>query len=565
MVDIDVGLKLLELLNDGRPSSLAECMKEDGQVDLVKYMEFADKEYELDQLERNKLASAVDDVDDGATEERSNDNNKTKRKTRTRQTLRPYYFDDNGEMVFLKPEETVWYLCYVQGPALDDDKFNKKFRRRFRMPYNEYTYLLNKVKKSAYFVRWMSKDAAGKDSSPIELLFLGALRYLGRGLTFDDLEEYTAIHEETHRQFLHQFIEYGSDVLVAKYINPPTTAEEYSHHQREYTMGGLNGAGFSTDATNVIMWRCAHNLKQMNMGFKQNHTARTYNLTCNHRREILYTTGGHPSRWNDKTLAYFDGFLKEIQKGEILQDVTFTLFEYSDTGDVVERGYAGAWGLVDAGYHKWTCTQAPEKVHIRLADQRLSEWIESFRKDAECVFGILKGRWRVLKTGIRLHGCGATDKIWLTCCALHNFLLFVDGLSGEWLHGDYLSDYEGELGENDPEDASLAPFALQRLNETELRRFGSHQHYLESLEQARTDATLDGSSTNRMFFDEPEENSHEMVNEEQGSSEMRHDDKGNIYINSLSYGEFRSRLVTHFDILYKQNKVQWPRAKIATV
>jgi Plant transposon protein len=37
-------------------------------------------------------------------------------------------------------------------------------------------------------------------------------------------------------------------------------------------------------------------------------------------------------------------------------------------------------------------------------EERLSEWIESFRKDAECVFGILKGRFRVLKTGIRLDG-----------------------------------------------------------------------------------------------------------------------------------------------------------------
>ena len=43
-----------------------------------------------------------------------------------------------------------------------------------------------------WFPRWMAKDATGKISSPLELLILGSLRYLGRGFTFDDLEEATA-------------------------------------------------------------------------------------------------------------------------------------------------------------------------------------------------------------------------------------------------------------------------------------------------------------------------------------------------------------------------------------
>ena len=38
-------------------------------------------------------------------------------------------------------------------------------------------------------------------TSPIELLLLGTLRYLGRGWTFDDIEEATAISLEVHRVF----------------------------------------------------------------------------------------------------------------------------------------------------------------------------------------------------------------------------------------------------------------------------------------------------------------------------------------------------------------------------
>ena len=50
----------------------------------------------------------------------------------------------------------------------------------------------------------------------------------------------------------------------------------------------------------------------------------------------------------------------------------------------------------------------------------------------ECAFGILKGRWRILKTGIRVQGIEAVNKVWLTCCALHNWLLEIDGLDSDW-------------------------------------------------------------------------------------------------------------------------------------
>ena len=72
------------------------------------------------------------------------------------------------------------------------------------------------------------------------------------------------------------------------------------------------------------------------------------------------------------------------------------------------------------------------------------------RKDVECFFGIMKGRWRILKTGIRLEGVDSVDKVWLTCCALHNWLLKIDGLDDAWDgEGIPTSDWEGELGNHD--------------------------------------------------------------------------------------------------------------------
>ena len=77
------------------------------------------------------------------------------------------------------------------------------------------------------------------------------------------------------------------------------------------------------------------------------------------------------------------------------------------------------------------------------------------RKDVECTFGILKGRWRILKAGIRLHGVKAADKIWKTCCALHNWLLDIDGLLANWQHGSYLeSNWMGTMGQHSVQNVS---------------------------------------------------------------------------------------------------------------
>jgi hypothetical protein len=45
---------------------------------------------------------------------------------------------------------------------------------------------------------------------------------------------------------------------------------------------------------------------------------------------------------------------------------------------------------------------------------RWSKWLESMWKDVECTVGILKGRWRILKSGIWIQGVDAVDNIWRT-------------------------------------------------------------------------------------------------------------------------------------------------------
>jgi hypothetical protein len=50
------------------------------------------------------------------------------------------------------------------------------------------------------------------------------------------------------------------------------------------------------------------------------------------------------------------------------------------------------------------------------------------RKNVECTSGILKVWWRILRSAVRISGVENIDKVWFTCCALHNSLLEIDGL-----------------------------------------------------------------------------------------------------------------------------------------
>ncbi len=97
--------------------------------------------------------------------------------------------------------------------------------------------------------------------------------------------------------------------------------------------------------------------------------------------------------------------------------------------------FSGAYLIVDNGYLNWSCTVPPFVVTNNVDEIRGSKWVESMRKDVECTFGILKGRWRILMAGVCIHGVDSVDYIWLTCCALHNWLLDIDGMNEIWVGG----------------------------------------------------------------------------------------------------------------------------------
>ena len=117
---------------------------------------------------------------------------------------------NDGDIEQISPNESNWYLLYLNNPMVDDSCFHKSFRHRFGLPYSNYEELACDCQSHKMFKRWTAYNVAGWGSLPIDFLTPRALRYLGRGWIFDNLEEATAILEEVYRVFLHKFIDFGS-------------------------------------------------------------------------------------------------------------------------------------------------------------------------------------------------------------------------------------------------------------------------------------------------------------------------------------------------------------------
>ena len=67
-----------------------------------------------------------------------------------------------------------------------------------------------------------------------------------------------------------------------------------------------------------------------------------------------------------------------------------------------------------------------------------TEWsglLESLRKDVECLFGILKKRFMILKHSVRFHDIETISDVFRTCCILHNMLLEHDEYD-DWRNSD---------------------------------------------------------------------------------------------------------------------------------
>ena len=319
------------------PLTFQDCVS-DGKVHIERYFYFKRREEQMN-ADLDQLINSVVNKKRTLDEDHSGfiDTTKTARSIKRHKLLAR---DDDGSLREVKHTDTIWYRVYIKTPPCNKRLLNL-FRNRFRLPYGKFIELSEDIFKNDLFLRWSKPDCTGISPSNLKFLLLGSLRYIGRSWTFDDIEESNGISREVNRIFYIRFIEYGSKVMFQKYVVNKSKNIDNANNEILYRMAGFNGCLGSSDATHIIMLKLASWATIAHKGFKLNLPARTYNLTVSHTKQILSTTTGHPSTWNDKTIVLFDELPSGVHNGELFDNNEFSLYEYNLEGNIIEVKYKG--------------------------------------------------------------------------------------------------------------------------------------------------------------------------------------------------------------------------------
>ena len=238
-----------------------------------------------------------------------------------------------------------------------------------------------------------------------------------------------------------------------------------------------------------------------------------------------------------------------IHDGSVLDDIDFELLAHNND-DNKKMHFKGAYFILDNGYLNWSCTGPPFGVNNNIDEIRWSRWFKLMCLDVECTFGILKGGWRVLKSGVQIYGVDSVNYVWFTCCALHNWLLEIDGLSETWVGGIHqaVSNWDGRMGCLDFNGVRVdIPNAIACLScNLDAQNYDSSGlgTGLDVIVERRTLFTKDNMEDANIM-------KYILIGEDCVQS-----------VQYLSLAVFRRCLVNHFAVLFSQNRIVWPKWNI---
>lgn len=154
-----------------------------------------------------------------------------------------------------------------------------------------------------------------------------------------------------------------------------------------------------------------------------------------HNRQIFQISLPFFGSVNDATAVNFVPLVVEMRNGQRYADLLYDCPIVRKVDNVEKRDVIrmqGAWIIADNGYHtRWSQLMSGKMAPSSTVELFVTNVMTSWRKDVECVFGILKKRFLILKYGLRLRDIASIQSVILACAILHNMLLKFDGLH-EW-------------------------------------------------------------------------------------------------------------------------------------
>jgi hypothetical protein len=335
-----------------------------------------------------------------------------------------------------------WQIMIDTGTyRKETTKQGRNFRRKFRVPAPLFDFIVGTLLHHKLFPEFdtfgSGKDAFGRPIASLQVKVLIVFRLLGSGCDFSSVYDGSRVDEQTARVFFYRFNDIFARTFYKIHVHPPSTQKELEETLAIYKRLGLPGAIGSTDCFHLFWDKCPAPLQIDCRNGRYKRCTLVWSVSNDHHRKIYSVTAPFHGTTSDKTISQYDGFLQSVHQktNPMFANAPFTLFD--EFGSPIDR--VGAWILCDNGYHKWRCMQNPPSHCTSQSEVMFREVLESARKSTECVIGILKARFWMLKNPIRIYSkTNITDMVY-TCAILHNMLLTYDGFDKLWTEEDWLS------------------------------------------------------------------------------------------------------------------------------
>jgi hypothetical protein len=337
----------------------------------------------------------------------------------------------------------------------------KQFRRAFRLPALFFTdWFVPKCIAVNVFDSKIKKNGDFMGHIPIEFKILACLRILARGNCCDDMRELSIIGESTCNYLFVIFVINFATRLKSEFIRMPEGEELHLIHN-VYRKLGFPGCIGSIDCTHVRWRNCPVRFTNYCSG-KSGFPTLSFQVVVTHDRRVIHVNEGQFGALNDINICSTDPIIRDDVTGlltsdglsrNLYKDFEYTL--YDEDGQPVRM--KGAYFLSDGGYEPICIFVNPNAYDTTRASVIWSEFLESIRKDIECLFGGVKQRFQFLLIGCRFSSQEVISCAFVTACILHNMLLLLDGYDiAAWEHDVDWSDVEMDPRLWTPEEVVVA-------------------------------------------------------------------------------------------------------------
>ncbi|XP_071694284.1 protein ALP1-like [Rutidosis leptorrhynchoides] len=333
--------------------------------------------------------------------------------------------------------ENLWKDYFSDTPVFPPYKFKRRFRMRIelflRISQGISNFDSHDTPEHFRFFRERF-DAIGRPTFTILQKMTSALRQLAYGTATDMFDEYLKMSEQTSILCLDNFYKCIITLYKERYMRSPNAYDVqrlYSKHEEKHGFKGMLG---SIDCMHWEWKNCPVALKgQYTRGDHKKPTI-MLEAVASYDLWIWHAFFGMTGSNNDINVLNQSYVFDKLKKG------TSPLAPFEVNGNQYTKGYY----LADGIYPDWATLVKGFAFPTDDPRIKFTRFQASARKDVERAFGVLQGRFHILRLAARTISVNKMRRVMDCCIILHNMILEDQGF--------VLSDWEEEFITEDMEN-----------------------------------------------------------------------------------------------------------------